>query len=36
MSGDEFVEKFEAGALADPNCADVARLSMLIPFAKRP
>lgn len=34
MSGDEFLQKWEAGEIDDPDRNDVMMLVMMIPFAK--
>lgn len=34
MSGEEFLERYEAGTIEDPDRSEVVRVSMLIPFAK--
>lgn len=34
MSGAEFVRRYEAGEIDDPDRAEVRRVAMLIPFAK--
>jgi hypothetical protein len=33
MSGDEFVRKYRAGEILDPDRTDVRRVAMLIPLA---
>jgi hypothetical protein len=35
MSGDEFVRKYRAGEVEDPDRTDVRRVAMLIPLADR-
>jgi hypothetical protein len=35
LSGEEFIQKYRAGELGDADCSEVARLSILIPFAEQ-
>lgn len=35
MSGEEFVRKYRAGEIEDPDRTEVLRVSLLIPFAER-
>ena len=35
MSGEEFVRKYRAGEIEDPDRSDVIRVAMLIPLAER-
>ncbi len=34
MSGEEFVRRYLAGEIEDPNRSEVTRVAMLIPFAE--
>lgn len=34
MSGEEFVRRYHAGEIEDPNRAEVTRVAMAIPFAE--
>jgi hypothetical protein len=35
MSGDEFARQYRAGELPDPDRSEVARVAMLLPYAKQ-
>lgn len=36
MSGEEFIRKYRAGEIEDPDRSEVVRVSMLIPMAEQP
>jgi hypothetical protein len=35
MSGEEFVRKYRAGEIEDPDRSEVVKLAMFIPFAEQ-